>query len=236
MTYEVQSIIRQCDYVIYLVNDPAMKRWISENSKKSISLDSLYFGFEQRKNAYDASCYEIIRIALQNESTCFVTYGHPLFLSNLAGNVVAKIENELLPISIDILPGISSLDALFCDLRLDPIGGLQAYEATDFINKKYSINANSHLILWQIGVVGIHSIIKNEEALVDNIERKRALSLIQGKLMVLYNVNHPIILYVASMYPSVPHERIDTVLGKINSINIPRLATAYIPPELNVFD
>lgn len=230
MTYEVQSVIQQCDCVIYLVNDPAMKRWISENSKKSISLDSVYFGFEQRRDAYEALCHETIRIARQYESACFVTYGHPLFLSNLTEKVVAKIENELLPISIDILPGISSLDALFCDLRLDPVGGLQAYEATDFINNSYLINANSHLILWQIGVVGIHSIIKNDEDLVSNIERNRALFLMQRKLMEVYDVNHPIILYVASMYPSVPYERIDTVLGQIGSENIPRLATAYIPP------
>lgn len=230
MTYEVQSVIRQCDCVVYLVNDPAMKRWISENSKKSISLDSLYFDFERRENAYDALCNEVIRITQQYESTCFVTYGHPLFLSNLSEKVVAKIENELLPISIDILPGISSLDALFCDLRLDPVGGLQAYEATDFINKAYSINVNSHLILWQIGVVGIHSIIKNDEDLVNNIERKMALALMQEKIMELYDVSHPLILYIASRYPSVPHERIDTVVGKISSVNVPRLATAYIPP------
>ena len=230
MTYEVQSVICQSDCVVYLVNDPAMKRWISENSKKSISLDSLYFEFNQRKDAYDALCDEIIKIAELHESTCFVTYGHPYFLSNLSQKVVTKIEKEMLSISVDILPGISSLDSLFCDLRFDPIGGLQAYEATDFINNEYQINTNSCLILWQIGVAGIQSIIQNDEDLVGSVERKQALLLIKKKLIEAYNENHSIILYVASMYPSVPYERIDTVLGQVNSVNIPRLATAYIPP------
>ncbi|HHF7375804.1 hypothetical protein [Legionella bozemanae] len=50
--------------------------------------------------------------------------------------IIRNIEKSSSDIKIEILPGISSLDCLFCDLRVDPGScGIQAYESTEFINK-----------------------------------------------------------------------------------------------------
>lgn len=231
MTLEVQSIIQKSDSVIYLVNEPAMKRWIEENSKKAISLDALYFNFQERYEAYQAICREVINITVQNKNTCFILYGHPLILSSSSEQLIKEINEKALPIDIEILPGISSIDSLLCDLCVDPgSGGLQAFEATEFINKKYKVNADSHLILWQIGVVGIEKIIQNDVDLINSLERIKALNLLKKRLIDIYGKDHPIILYVASMYPQTPFERIDICLSKLDEVHIPRLSTAYIEP------
>ncbi|QDP73711.1 hypothetical protein FOG18_13715 (plasmid) [Legionella israelensis] len=231
MTHEVQAIIQHSDCVVFLVNDPAMKKWILENSKKAISLDSIYFGSKLRKNSYDSICQEIIRVTKLHKSTSFITYGHPLFLSNLSKQLIEKIEEKYPSVLVEILPGISSLDTMLCDLRVDPVnGGLQAYEATDFINSHYQINSDSHLILWQIGIAGIQTIVQDEEELIDNCQKKQALLKIQQKLLSIYQETHPVTLYVASIYPSIPFKKIDIPLFKLDGVNIPRLATAYIPP------
>lgn len=233
MTLEVQSVIRNCDNVIYLVNEPAIKRWIEENSKKAISLDAIYFSFLERKKSYRAICDEVINITSKNHNTCFLMYGHPLILSNSSTQLIKDIQERSLDIEIEVLPGISSLDTLFCDLCIDPgNGGLQAFEATEFLNKNYKINPNSHLILWQIGVVGVNSIIHNDNDLIGRSERMTALSQLKQKLLYWYNEKHPIVLYVASMYPHIPFERLDVCLSKLDTVNIPRLATAYIKPHI----
>lgn len=231
MTLEVQSIIQKSDSVIYLVNEPAMKRWIEENSKKAISLDAIYFNFQERNDAYQAICREVINIAAQNKNTCFILYGHPLILSNSSEQLIKEIKERALHIDIEILPGISSIDTLLCDLCVDPgSGGLQAFEATEFLNKNYKINIDSHLILWQVGVVGVEKIIQKDRDLINSVERKKALNQLKQKLIGIYGKAHPIVLYVASMYPQTPFERIDICLSKLDVVNIPRLSTVYIEP------
>jgi uncharacterized protein YabN with tetrapyrrole methylase and pyrophosphatase domain len=231
MTLQVQSVIQKSDCVVYLVNDPAMKRWIIDNSVQSISLDPIYFSFRDRNQSYEAISREIINIVKNNRNTCFVIYGHPLFLTNASEQIIKDIEQSSLDVQVEILPGISSLDCLFCDLRIDPgPRGIQAYEATEFITKNYVINSCSHLVLWQIGVVGIKTVIADERDLKCSTERSHALSKVKERLMTWYQQDHPVVLYTASIYPSIPFERIDISISHLDTVSIPRLSTAYIPP------
>ena len=230
MTLEVQALIKKCDSVLFLVNDPAMKKWIIDNSVKSLSLDSVYFGCQERKDSYKFICQEIIKSARTHRNTCFVTYGNPMFLSNASQQLIEDI-GVMPDIQIKILPGISSLDTLFCDLGVDPgMGGLQAFEATNFINNNNIVNPSSHLVLWQIGVAGIETIVRNDDELADSAQRKEAVIQIKEKLMSFYTAGHRVILYTASMYPSVPFEKVCLSLGQLDKVNISRLSTAYIPP------
>ncbi|HBD9439212.1 TPA: SAM-dependent methyltransferase [Legionella pneumophila] len=232
LTLEVKLLIESCDFVLYLVNDPAIKRWIKENSRNSKSLDSLYFDNNDRKAAYNSISYEVMKYAKKNKTTCFVTYGHPLFLSNSSQSLIKEIEHNCSDIEMDVLPGISSLDSLCCDLRIDPsMGGMQAYEATDFLKENYIINKSSHIIFWQIGVIGIKKIILQESDLCGNLERANSLKYLKEKLLDIYDYKHPVIIYVASMYQTVPAVIYKTELCNLDQVDIPRLATAYIPPE-----
>ena len=232
LTLEVKLLIESCDFVLYLVNDPAIKRWIEENSRNSKSLDSLYFDNSDRKSAYNSISNEVIKYTKKNKTTCFVTYGHPLFLSNSSQSLIKEIGSNYSDIEVNVLPGISSLDSLCCDLRIDPsMGGMQAYEATDFLKRNYIINKSSHIVLWQIGVIGIKKIILQESDLRGDIERSNSLKCLKDKLLDIYDDKHPVIIYVASMYQTVPAEICKTELSTLDQVDIPRLATAYIPPE-----
>lgn len=234
MSLEVQAVIQKSDCVVYLVNDPAMKQWIINNSVNAISLDLIYYSFTDRSQAYNSISQEIIKIAKENKNTCFVIYGHPFFLATPSEQIIRNIEKNSSDIKIEILPGISSLDCLFCDLRVDPGScGIQAYESTEFINKNYKINSDSHLVLWQIGVIGINTIINDKKALDCRAERIHALRKMKEKLLIWYEEDHPIILYTASMYPSISFERVDSSISQLDKMVIHRLSTAYIPPKIN---
>lgn len=234
MTLEVQIIIKESECVFYLVNEPATKQWIKDNCKKSVSLDSIYFNFEDRFLAYNAISQELISSTYNYKKICFVIYGHPSLLSASTQTILNLIKQKNLDIDIEVLPGISSLDCLMCDLRIDPgHEGIQAFESTLFIHKDFLINTNCHLVLWQIGVVGIKTIIKTESDFLNNECRKIALQQLQEKLLRKYENDHPISLYVASMYPKIEHQKTDIRLDELLETSIHRLATAYIPPKSN---
>ena len=54
-----------------------------------------------------------------------------------------------------LLPGISALDCLWCDLGADPaLAGCQIYHATDFLYDERTPDTRATLILLQISVIG----------------------------------------------------------------------------------
>lgn len=231
LTYEVQSAIQKSDCVLYLVNDPAMKKWITDHSQSATSLDHVYFAFEKREESYRAIFNEIVQSTIENQNTCFITYGHPMFLSSISLMLLNELKGSSHQINIEVLPGISSLDCLLCDLCIDPgDGGIQAYEAMEFITKNYQINIDSHFVLLQVGVVGNKQIITDQSQLTGDYAHKKALAEIKEKLLAYYTETHPIVLYVASMYPTIPFDRIDSTLSVLDKLDIPRLASLYIPP------
>lgn len=231
LTLEVKSAIENCDCVLYLVNEPAYKRWIIENSKKAISLDSNYFSGKLRRDVYQEIEDTILKYSQQYTRTCFITYGHPFFLSSSALKIAKKAKNEIEDTEVLVMPGISSLDCLFCDLMVDPGDiGIQAYEATDFLLYNRTFVTSSHLVLWQIGVTGRQEVIRDKDMLISPTFRK-GISLIQSKLLKKYPSKHPILLYVAPQYPSQNCSIVETTIDSLTEHNVHRLSTAYIPPS-----
>lgn len=232
LTLEVKALIEKCDLILYLVNDPAMKKWINDNSKKSISLDPYYFSCQKRIESYDNVAIKVIEETRNHTNTCFLIYGNPFFLSSITEMVIDKANLVGGFFSIEIVPGISSLDTLCCDLKVDPGDqGIQCFEATSFSNKNFKVNEFGHVVIWQIGVSGIKGIIKDSETIKNNPDRINHLRTIREKLIKLYGENHIIVLYVASIYSMASFEKKVIEIKDLLNEDIPRLATGYIPPK-----
>ena len=83
-----------------------------------------------------------------------VFYGHPgVFVSPSHRSIeIARMEG----FTAKMLPGISAEDCLFADLNIDPaIPGCLTYEATDLLVRKKPFVPSGHLIVYQVGCVGI---------------------------------------------------------------------------------
>lgn len=83
-----------------------------------------------------------------------VFYGHPgVFVSPSHRTIdIARKEGY----TVKMLPGISAEDCLFADLGIDPsTPGCLTYEATDMLLCKKPLIPSSHLILYQVGCVGV---------------------------------------------------------------------------------
>ena len=83
-----------------------------------------------------------------------VFYGHPgVFVSPSHRSIkIARKEG----FTAKMLPGISAEDCLFADLGIDPaIPGCVTYEATDMLIRNKPLVPSSHLVVYQVGCVGI---------------------------------------------------------------------------------
>jgi len=83
-----------------------------------------------------------------------VFYGHPgVFVSpSHRALAIAKAEGY----RARMLPGVSAEDCLYADLCIDPSDpGCVTYEASDFLVRERPVNIHSHLVLFQVGCVGV---------------------------------------------------------------------------------
>lgn len=227
LTVEVKSVIEKSSCVVFLLNEPAIKNWITKNAKKYISMDSVYFSSAQRVDSYAKIADEVLKYLQEHDDLCFLIYGHPTIFSSITSEIISKVTSQ--EVNIQMMPGISALDCLFADLNIDPgMSGLQSYDATEFIVYDHSFSVVSHLVLWQIAIIGKTEIVKNNEININF--QKKAVNILLRKLMEVYPSEHQIVLYVASQYPGFPFEAQYLKLKDLNVVDIPRLATLYIPP------
>lgn len=222
LTTETKSHIQQSDVVLYLVNDPAMKEWIKQNSRRSESLDHLYSQYPLRIDCYRAITKYIIETVNQNGHVCVVLYGHPSLFSQ-PGLKAAQLAQQA-GIPTQILPGISAEDCLLADLFIDTSTcGCQSFEATDFLLNRRRFDPMSHLLLWQIDVIGALDHAQHHD-------NQKGIRLLAKTLMQSYSENHDVIIYEAAQYPSFQPLVIKTSVSQLHTATLSPISTLYIPP------
>jgi len=228
LTTEAKAYILQSDIVLYLVNDPAMKEWIQQNNKQTESLDSIYTQYHLRSHCYRAITAHILETLRRNIHVCVVIYGHPTVYAQPALGAVLQAKNE--GYYAKILPGISSIDCLYADLLIDPGScGCQSFEATDFLLRRRKFDPNSHMILFQVGCVGIISHTKSPKNWI-------GIHLLLKYLNKFYPLEHEVILYEAAQYPCFEPRIEKLALRELMSARISLITTLYISPAYKAQD
>jgi tetrapyrrole methylase family protein/MazG family protein len=222
LTTEARTYIEQSNKVLYLVNEPAMKSWIQKTNPQAESLDNLYIKHRLRRDCYLGITQYILEMLRKNQHVCVVLYGHPTVFSKPALDAVIQAKNE--GYYAKVLPDISSEDCLFADLLIDPGScGCQSFEATDFLIHHRQFDRNSHVILWQIGSIGIldHAVTrettKNIDVLVDYLSQ-------------YYSAEYEVIVYEAAQYPCFEPSITRLPLKELSQTDISGISTLYIPP------
>jgi uncharacterized protein YabN with tetrapyrrole methylase and pyrophosphatase domain len=82
----------------------------------------------------------------------FALYGHPMIFVNPSRQIIEEGEDR--GMNVEVMPGVSSLDTVFCDISFDPAAnGLQTYEATDMLLREWELNPEVPAMIWQVSVV-----------------------------------------------------------------------------------
>jgi len=223
LTTEAKASIEKSDKVLYLVNEPAMKKWIKDTNPNSESLDYLYDTNLTRNENYLLIAEYINQVLHKTKVLCLVMYGHPTLMADPSiYSVNLAIRNGH---NTYVLPGISSEACMFADLVIDPSScGCQSYEATDFLVYEREYDNSSHLILWQVSMIGIKVNYQNQSP-------KNGLKILMKHLLKKYSKQHPVILYEAAQYPSCVPRIEEVALMNLVEAQMSPITTLYIPPN-----
>lgn len=188
----------------------------------SESLDPLYTKYSLRQDCYQAITDHILKTLYERLHVCVVLYGHPGVFAQPGLDAVLQARKQ--GFYAVLLPGISAEDCLFADLLIDPGStGCQTFEATDFLIYQRKFDTRSHLILWQVDIIGV---LTNPQS-YDNGHGAKVLV---DYLSNVYPLNHEVILYEAAQYPSFNPKIQRLTLNQLPTAVYSRITTLYIPP------
>lgn len=222
LTTEAQTYIKESDLVLYLVNEPAMREWITHNSRKSEALNRFYSANKRRHDSYKEMSDHVVGTLSQYQHVCFVLYGHPTIVSKPGIDAAAKAKSA--GYQVNVLPAVSAEDCLFADLMINPASsGCQSYEATDFLIYRRKADSACHVILWQIGFIGALDYPRQ-------FDNSAGINLLTETLLQTYHPDHTVILYEAAQYPHI-NPSIQTIgMKDLPSASCSAITTLYIPP------
>jgi hypothetical protein len=221
LTVESRDRIVRADDVLYLLSEPAPTSWIHTLNPAARSMIDIYRTGRDQREVYE----ELVETALagvrRGRNVCMVTYGNPAVFDDSCHEAVRRARDE--GYSAQMLPAVSAIDCLFVDLGIDPgRGGLQLFEATDFLTSERTPDTEVPLVLWQISVVG-------GTRTTDEVNRE-GLRRLADRLEELYGGDHDVIVYEATPFP-VGRPTIDHVrVADLPDAPVPGLSSLYVPP------
>lgn len=226
LTLEALTCLVAAEKLLYVVADPTAERLLHRlNPAGAESLAGLYGRGKARRQSYAEMVERILEQVRAGVRTCAVFYGHPGVFVRPAHDAVRRARAE--GFEARMLPAVSAEDCLFADLGVDPASaGCQAYEASDFLINGRQLDPSSHVVLWQIGMVGRwdHPGGEGSPAAPD------ALRLLIERLGESYEGDQRVAVYEAS-WLSGATSRIDwTTLGRLQSVELSEISTLYVPP------
>lgn len=219
---EAIHAIQSADIVFAAVPDPLGLNWLQNLGVELNLLDDLYHSCDNRLQTYHAMTQRIMTAVRAGKNVCAVFYGHPgvfVLPSHLAIEQ-ARAEG----FDAVMLPGISAADCMFADLGVDPSHpGCQMYEATAFLFWHYPISVNAALILWQVGVVGDHTLTLRRPS-------QNGLAVLTEQLCECYPKRHQVCLYEATRSPLLAPRCDWLALADLTKAEVNGYTTLYVPP------
>ena len=221
LTPEARAAWESAEEALYLVGDPVAAALLAGLNPRARSLQEHYRAGRPRLDAYEAMVEEILSPVRAGRDVCTAFYGHPGIFVYPGHEAVRRARRE--GFEARLLPGISALDCLWCDLGVDPaLAGCQMYHATDFLQDERRPDVKATLVLLQISVIGQS----------DHLEKPdwSRLPLLIDYLRRFYPEQHEVIGYEASPF-SVARPIIERVpLAELAAAPLTSGMTLVVPP------
>jgi uncharacterized protein YabN with tetrapyrrole methylase and pyrophosphatase domain len=223
LTIEALAWMQRAEALVYVVGDPIAQSVITTIKPDAEDLSIYYQEGQQRIHAYEAMIQHILRLVRSGKLTVGAFYGHPGVFAYPSHESIRRLRTE--GYNAKMLPGISAEDCMFADLGVDPaVGGMQTYEATDFLINGPLIDNSTQLVIWQIGTLGDLTYRRNKYD-------TSAMPLLIGRLACFFPLDHLITVYEAPMFPGVEPMIARIPLYSLSTFPITAAMTLYIPPS-----
>jgi precorrin-2 methylase len=225
ITMETRGYLASAEKVLYCVADAATERLILKLNSTSESIYGFYGEDKHRIETYEEMVARTMECVREGLDVCVAYYGHPGIFVYPSHKAIKIAQDE--GYSARMIPAVSCIDCLFCDLGVDPAMGCQIFEATDLMVRKRAIDTNSHIIIMQVGALGdLAFSFKGYGA------RKlhKHLPTLGEYLAGYYPLEFGLKIYNASQFSICAAEIIDITVKELVNGSVKKIATLYIPP------
>jgi precorrin-2 methylase len=193
VTPEARERLRNADVVFYNPTSELIADYIRQQNTNTVDLSQLYGESKRRRITYVQMAELMLREVRKGRSVVGAFPGHAGFFNMTARRALAIAKDE--GHATRMLPGISSLDCLVSDLRIDPgVGGLQILKAGLYLRGVQPLATWGHVVLIQVSHIGDATFSK---AGPDN---RKFLALI-AKLITDYGPSQEALYYLAPIFP-----------------------------------
>jgi len=221
LSMEARGWIASSEKVLYCVADAATERLILKLNPSAESLYVFYGEGKPRIETYRQMVDRILECVRGGQQVCVAFYGHPGIFVNPSHKSIEAARKE--GFAAKMLPSVSSLDCLFCDLGVDPSTGCQVFEATDLLVRRRPIDTQMQVIIWQIACVGDRGFSFN------GYDCRNVPKLVEYLLNV-YPADHEAVVYEAAQYVVCDPVIHRVALSDLASHKASGISTLYLPP------
>ncbi|WP_369925393.1 SAM-dependent methyltransferase [Xanthomonas sp. NCPPB 2632] len=217
-----RSHIEQADVVFAALSDHVVELWLQRLNPDVRSLQPYYKPGKSRMKTY-REWVDLMMVEVRaDKRVCAVFYGHPGIFAWSPHKVIEVARAEGYQAHMEA--GISAEDCLYADLGIDPGRvGCQHLEASQLLFFERNLDTMSHVILWQICVVGDRSLGRFRTP--DDYRE-----LLTERLLHDYPADHEVIVYRAATLP-IEQARIQRVaLRDFASAEFTGQETLILPP------
>lgn len=223
VTQEALSAIDHSEKLFHLVQDIVTQHWLAERNATAESLFSSYYPGRPRRETYEEMVERMVAPVREGKRVCAAFYGHPGVFVTPAHEAIRRARAE--GFEAEMLPGISAEDCLVAELGFDPgTGGCQSFEATDFLIRRRIFDPTSHLVLWQIGALGVGDFRDGD------LWNPAGLAVLASELARIYGAGHEVVVYEAPAYPICPPKRHRCRLDELARAPATLASTLYVAP------
>jgi hypothetical protein len=226
LSLEAIGHIKCADVIFYHVNSGVTASRIRQLNPNAVDVYAYYGEGKRRRITYIQIAELMLREVRRGLRVAGVFHGHPGLFVWAARRALAIADME--GYETRLLPGISSIDCLFADLRIDPgIFGCQILKAGLLIRNSVTLATDGHVILVQIGSVG-------DRTFSFSGYKATKFEVLFEKLSSIYGEDQEAVYYEAPIFPGLPPIiRTHTLRAYQNPGLQDEIGTAllYLPPK-----
>jgi uncharacterized protein YabN with tetrapyrrole methylase and pyrophosphatase domain len=154
VTVQATRAMSQCSFLYSIVQE-SPRLWLPSDKLTKIEVVNVLEWYAEgrlRTENYERVARAILASLGGGRCVGYVTYGSPMSYDRVAQNLVQYARETGL--SVQVVPGISSLDTVLCDLRVDVAPGIQIFEASWMVACQVLPRVDVPVLLVQVGAFG----------------------------------------------------------------------------------
>lgn len=223
VTKETEQALGVAKKIFYVHTEPYIKEYLNRFCADVEDLYALYVDHQHRMQTYDAMANKVMDAAAVSPPVVFALYGHPFCFVTPSKTVLR--EGPKRGLQVEMLPGVSALDTLFVDLRLDPSDrGLIQYEANYCLLYHPQLNPAVPCLIWQPGAVETRGYNPRPS-------KPERFFRLRDYLLEFYPPEHKIVFATCASNPLVDPELVTSTVAEFPDLGstITGLSTMFLP-------